>query len=63
MLRKSLYAFDGPLRKRGRPKKIWMEVVRIDLKKYNLSKDFANERLEWKNRIHIANLKIVRTKL
>ena len=28
---------DGPLRKRDGPKSTWMEVVRIDMKKCNLS--------------------------
>ena len=27
----------GPPRGNGRPKRMWMEVVKIDLKKYNLS--------------------------
>ena len=35
---------DGPPRGRGRPKRTWMEVVKIDMKKYNLSEDFAQDR-------------------
>ena len=33
-------------RKRGRLKRIWMEVVRIDLLKCNLYEDLAQDRLE-----------------
>ena len=32
-----------------------MEVVTIDLKKCNLSKDLAQNRPEWRNRILVAN--------
>lgn len=32
-----------------------MEVVRLDLRKYNLSKDLAQDRLGWRNKIHIAS--------
>ena len=33
LVRNSFYMkVDGPFRKRGRPKRIWMEVLRIDLK-------------------------------
>ena len=32
---------DGPPRERGRPKRTWMEVVKIDLKKCDLYKDLA----------------------
>ena len=39
----------------------WMEVIRIDLKKCNLSKDLAQDRLEWRNKIHVADPNIVGT--
>lgn len=52
---------DGPSKKIGRPKRAWMKVVRIVLKKCYLSKDLVQDRLEWQNGIHIANLKIVGT--
>ena len=43
-VRKSSYMqVDGPPRGRRRPKKTWMEVVKIYLKKSNLSKDLAQE--------------------
>ena len=32
-----------------------MEVVKLDLKKCNLCKDLARDRLEWRNRIHVAD--------
>ena len=46
---------NGPPRGMARPKRMWMEVVKIDLKKCNLSEDLAQNRSEWRNRIHIAN--------
>lgn len=36
---------DGLSRKKGRPKRTWI-IVRIDLKKRNLSEDLAQDRLE-----------------
>lgn len=45
---------DGQSRKRGRPKRMWMEIIRKHLKKCSLPKDLAHERLEWGNRIHEA---------
>ena len=36
---------------RGRPKKKWMEVVNIDMKKCNLSKGLTQDILEWRNKI------------
>ena len=38
---------EGPLRRRVWPKRTWMEIVTIDLKKCNLSEDLAQDRLEW----------------
>ena len=32
---------DGPPRGRGRPRRTWMEVVKIDLKKCDLFEDLA----------------------
>lgn len=32
------------------------EVVRIDPKKYNLSEDLAQGRLEWRHIIHVADI-------
>ena len=50
-LRKSLARkVDGPLRGRGRPKRTWMEVVKINMMKCNLSEDLAQDRSEWRNR-------------
>ena len=49
---------DGPSRRRCRPKRMWMEVVKIDLKKCNLSEDLAQDKSQWKNKIHIADFKI-----
>ena len=41
---------DGPSRDRRRLKRIWMEVVMIDLKKCKLSEVFAHDRMELQNR-------------
>lgn len=46
---------DGPPRKSGRPKRTWIKVVRLDLKKCNLSEDLAQDRSEWKNRVYVVN--------
>ena len=54
---------DGPPRGRGRPKRSWMEVVKIDIKKCNLYEDLAQDRLVWRNKIRVANPNIVRTRL
>ena len=32
-----------------------MEVLRINLKKCNLSEDMARDRSEWRNRIHVVD--------
>lgn len=39
------------------------EVVGIDLKEGDLSKDFFKDRSEWGNRIHVTGPHIVRTAL
>lgn len=51
-VRKSFFMqVDGPPREKGRQKRKWMEVVRINLK-CNLFEDFAHDRSEWRNIIH-----------
>ena len=40
-----------------------VEVVKIDMKKCNLSEDQAQDRLEWRNRIRVANPNIVGKRL
>ena len=63
-VRKSLAVkVDDPPRGRGRPKRMCMKLVKIDLKKCNLSKDLAQDRLEWRNRIRVADPIIVETRL
>ena len=54
---------DGPPKGRGRPKRMWMEVVKINTKKCNLSEDLARDRSEWRNRICVADPNIVGTRL
>jgi hypothetical protein len=63
-VRKSLdIQVEGPSRGRGRPKKTWMEVINSDLKKLHLSKDLAQNRTEWRNRIHVADPNMVGIRL
>lgn len=45
---------DGPPQGRDRPKRMWMEVVTIDLKKCNISEDLVQDRSERRNKIHVA---------
>ena len=54
---------DGPPRGRSRSKGTWMEVVKIDMKKCNLSEDLAQDRSEWRNKICVADPNIVWTRL
>ena len=54
---------DGPLRERGRPKRMWVKVVKTDMKKCNLFENLAYDRSEWRNRIRVTNPNIVGTRL
>ena len=54
---------DDPPRGRDRPRRTWMKVVKIDMKKCNLAEYLAQDRLEWRNKIRIADLNIVGTRL
>ena len=54
---------DGLPRKIGRSKITWMKVVKIDIKKCNLSEDLTQNRLEWRNKISVADSNIVVTRL
>lgn len=40
---------------RGRLKRIWMRVVKIDLKKCNLLEGLTEDKSKWRNRIRIAD--------
>ena len=62
-IRKNLTIKDnGPLRAKGRSKKTWMVVVKINMKKCNLFQNLVQDRLKWKNEIRIANFNTVETK-
>lgn len=64
LVRKSLaMKVDGPPRGRDRPKRMWMEVVKIVMKKCNLYEDLTQDRSKWINRIHVADSNIVGTRL
>lgn len=43
------------VRKRSRPKRTWMRIVRIDQKRWNLPRDFAQDQWKWRNRVHVAD--------
>ena len=55
--------FNGLPRKRSRLERTCMEVLRINLKKWNLSKDLAQDRSKWRNISHVTNPNIIRTGL
>ena len=44
-------------RGRGRPKLIWVEIIKKDLIWYGLTDIIALERVDWQNMIHVANPK------
>lgn len=52
----------GSSKKMDRPKTIWMEIARIDLKKCNQSEDLAQDRLEF-NKIHAPDPQHSRDKI
>ena len=54
---------DGPPREMVRPKWTWMEVVKINMYKCNLSDDLAQVKSEWRNIIRVADPNIVGTRL
>ena len=54
---------DGQPRVTSRLKRPWMLVVTTDLKKCDLSKALAQDRLECRNIIHVASPNIVGTRL
>ena len=43
-------------RGRGRPKKSWMEVIRHDLSRLNLSEEMTADRDHWRRRIRAADV-------
>ena len=54
---------DGPPREMETLKRIRMNVVKINIKKCNLSENLAQDSLEWRNEIYIADPNIVGTRL
>ena len=54
---------DGLPRGRDRPKRTWMEVLKIDMKTCNLSEDLAQDKSEWRNTICVADPNTVGTRL
>lgn len=54
---------NDPQRRRGRSKRTWMIIVKIDIKKFNSSKDLTQDRLELRNTIGVFNPNIVEIRL
>ena len=48
---------EGNSRGRGRPKLIWIEIIKKDLVWCGLTNIMALDRVEWRNRIHVADPK------
>ncbi|KAF3634440.1 putative haloacid dehalogenase-like hydrolase domain-containing protein 3-like [Capsicum annuum] len=46
-------ALDGFRRRRGRPKKYWREVIRLDLEQFQLTEDMTLDRKAWRSRIRV----------
>ena len=42
-------------RSRGRPRKIWDEQIRMDLRELNLSEDMARDRSSWRRHIQVLD--------
>nr|GEU68142.1 retrovirus-related Pol polyprotein LINE-1 [Tanacetum cinerariifolium] len=51
--------FDG-LRRRGKPKLRWEDIVKHDMKELLLSNDMTSDRNEWRARISLGDSKVVR---
>ena len=63
LMKKYVDRVDGPARGRGRSKRTWMEVKKIDLKKCNISNNVAQDRSKWRNNTHVADPNIFGTRL
>ena len=48
---------EGNARERGRPKLTWIEIIKKDLVWCGLTDIMALDRVEWRNRIHVADPK------
>ena len=46
----------------GRLKMTWMNVIKIDLKKWSLFEDLGQDISKWRKRIHVADLNRIRRK-
>ena len=57
-VRKSdLVSIDGNTRGRGRAKLTWWDIIKKNMMSCGLTEDIALDRMEWKNRIHVADPK------
>ena len=50
---------DNVKRGRGRPKLTWDELVKRDLKDWNISKEIALDRSAWRLVINVLNLELI----
>ena len=53
--RSDMIRIDGGKRGRGRPKRTWVETIRLDLAKLNLREDMSLDRRNWRSLIHVAD--------
>ena len=42
---------DSPSKERGRSTRTWIEIVKMNMSKYNLSENLVQDRSEWRSRI------------
>ena len=53
-MRSGILSHDSNVKRgRGRPKLIWVEAIKGDLKGWNIPKDLALDRSVWKIAIHV----------
>lgn len=50
---KFFYAGRWPIKKKVWPNRIWMKAIKINLKKYNILKNVANNRAKWRNKVEL----------
>ena len=46
------------IRKRGRPKRRWLDKVKVDIKDKGLSADDVYDRATWKRIVHRPHIKV-----
>ena len=54
---------DGPSKEICMSKRTWLEVVKMDTRKCNLTDNLAQDKMEWRNIIRVADPNIVGPRL